>query len=327
MHIKRLINILLLAIIPPLSMAQQMPLFSQYLYNKFLINPAVAGSDGYTTIDLAVREQWVGISKAPHTYSLSVQKRFLKRGYILKNSSSGRQIYRPKTDAKIGLGGSVFSFTSGLLQRSGGQISYSYHMWLQKETQLSFGLSFTAYYFRINEREIIVEDPNDPILFSNLRRGIFVPDASSGVYLLNRKYNAGFSADQLFGALIKTDNPAYSNYAVRRTYYLFGSYGFGFDVDGEVRPTVLLRMSEQLKPQADLGLNISFDRSLWCGLTYRTNGDLIINPGMKYASLYIGYALDFSFNKIQRITYGTHEVNIAWKFGDSSRKYRWLDRY
>jgi hypothetical protein len=41
----------------------------------------------------------------------------------------------------------------------------------------------------------------------------------------------------------------------------------------------------------------------------------------------MGYSLDFTFGEIQRITYGTHELNIAWKFGDSARRYRWLDRY
>jgi len=29
----------------------------------------------------------------------------------------------------------------------------------------------------------------------------------------------------------------------------------------------------------------------------------------------------------ERVTYGTHELTIALKFGDSARKYRWLDRY
>jgi len=31
--------------------------------------------------------------------------------------------------------------------------------------------------------------------------------------------------------------------------------------------------------------------------------------------------------KQERITYGTHELTVALKFGDSARRYRWLDRY
>jgi len=324
---KRLVYILFFVVIGQVSFSQQMPLYSQYLYNKFMINPAVAGSDGYTSINLAVREQWVGLSRAPQTYSLSVQTRFLKRPYAVIPTKSGKNIYRPKTDAKVGLGASIFSFNSGLIQRNGFHVAYSYHMWVQKTTQLSLGLSFTGYYFRINTKEMFLEDPNDPLLTSDLQRGIFVPDASFGVYLLNRKYNIGFSADQLLGAIAKIGNDAYSNYTVSRTYYLFGSYSFEPGKDFEIRPSALMRMSEQLKPQADIGLNFGYKQSFWCGLSYRTSGAIIANVGVKYLNLFIGYALDISLNEIQRITYGTHEINLAWKFGDSARRYRWLDRY
>jgi type IX secretion system PorP/SprF family membrane protein len=324
---KKVVYILFFVVIEQVSFAQQMPLYSQYLYNKFMINPAVAGSDGYTSINLAVREQWLGLSRAPQTYSLSIQTRFLKRPYAVIPTKSGKNIYRPKTDAKVGLGVSIFSFYSGLIQRNGFQIAYSYHMWVQKETQLSLGLSFTGYYFRINEKEVSFEDPNDPLLNSSLQRGVFIPDASFGAYLLNRHYNLGFSADQLLGAVAKIGNPDYSNFTVSRTYYLFGSYSFIYGSDFEIRPSALMRISEQLKPQADIGLNFGFGQSFWTGLTYRSSGAIIANVGVKYLNLFIGYALDFTLNDIQRITYGTHEINLAWKFGDSARRFRWLDRY
>jgi len=41
----------------------------------------------------------------------------------------------------------------------------------------------------------------------------------------------------------------------------------------------------------------------------------------------MGYAFDFTLQEIQRITYGTHEITLAVKLGESARKYRWLDRY
>ncbi|HEY4788176.1 MAG TPA: type IX secretion system membrane protein PorP/SprF, partial [Bacteroidales bacterium] len=41
--------------------AQQQPAYSQYTFNGFLLNPAVAGSEGYTSINVTTREQWVGI--------------------------------------------------------------------------------------------------------------------------------------------------------------------------------------------------------------------------------------------------------------------------
>jgi type IX secretion system PorP/SprF family membrane protein len=324
--VKKLALISVLVICSATVAGQQLPLYSQYLYNKFLINPAVAGSDGYTSFNLTAREQWIGYSGAPRTFSFSGQARVLKRSYVLKNKSN-RNVYRPKTDGKIGFGGYIFSDKNGLVQRTGFQASYSYHMWVQNNTQLSMGLAVTGYHFKINEREINFEDPNEPWLNNELRRGIFVPDADFGIYILNPKYNIGFSTEQLFGAAAKLGDEAYKNFQMDRHYYLFGSYSFIPSNKTELQPSVLFMMSEQLKPLADIGLTYIYDQRFWAGLSYRTSKAIIANFGINYTNMYIGYAFDFTLQEIQRVTYGTHELTVAIRFGDSARKYRWLDRY
>lgn len=319
--------ILFLFLIGNRAFGQQLPLYSQYLYNKFLINPAVAGSDGYTSVSLTAREQWVGYFGAPRTVSFSMQTRLLKRSYILKQTSVNRQVYRPKSDGKVGLGGYIFSDKNGLIQRTGIQLSYAYHMWLENSTQFSMGLAFTGYHYKINEKEINFEDPNEPWLNYNLRRGMFVPDVSFGLYLLNANYSFGFSADQLFEASAKIGSYAYQNFKMSRQYYLFGSYDFSYGSSAEIQPSFLLMMSEQLKPQADIGVTYIYNQDFWAGLAFRTSGALIANIGVKYQGIFIGYAFDFTLQEIQRITYGTHEITFALKFGDNTRRYRWLDRF
>jgi type IX secretion system PorP/SprF family membrane protein len=328
---KKLVYFIFLVTIGQASFGQQLPLYSQYIYNKFLINPAVVGSDGYTSLNLTARKQWVGLSGSPQTFSFSGQTRFLKHGYRLKKTRTNKTVFIPQNDARVGLGGSIYSNQSGLIQRSGFQVAYGYHIWLHKMTQLSLGLSFTGSYFKINEKELSLEDQNDPLLNDNLRRGIFIPDATFGVYLLNRQYNVGFSVNQLLGAAAKIGNNAYSHYTLHRHYYLFGSFSILNRVDDELNPSLLIMMSEELKPVAtplaDIGINYVHKQSFWTGLTYRTSGAIIANMGFKYNRMFIGYSLDFALQEIQRITYGTHEINVAWKFGDSARRYRWLDRY
>jgi type IX secretion system PorP/SprF family membrane protein len=200
-------------------------------------------------------------------------------------------------------------------------------MWVQNNTQLSMGLAVTGYHFKINEREINFEDPNEPWLNNELRRGIFVPDADFGIYILNPKYNIGFSTEQLFGAAAKIGNEAYKNYRMDRHYFLFGSYSFMPLNKTELQPSVLFMMSEQLKPQADIGLTYIYDQKIWAGLSYRTSKAIIANFGVNYLNMHIGYAFDFTLQEIQRVTYGTHELMVAIRFGDNDRKYRWLDRY
>jgi type IX secretion system PorP/SprF family membrane protein len=325
--VRRIVFILFLLLFANLTFGQQLPLFSQYLYNKYLINPAVAGSDGYTSISLTAREQWIGYSGAPRTFSVSWQTRMLKRSYTLKQSRMKKEVFRPKSDGKVGFGGYIFSDKNGLIKRTGFQVSYAYHMWLQKSTQLSLGLAFTGYYYKIDENQINFEDPNEPWLNNNLRRGVFVPDVSFGVYLLNAKYSFGFSADQLSEASAKIGGPAYKNFSMSRQYYLFGSYDFSRGNDIIIQPAFLLKMSEQLKPQVDIGVTGIYNQGFWAGLAYRTSGAIIANVGVKYQNIFFGYAFDFTMQEIQRVTYGTHEITVVIKFGDSSRRYRWLDRY
>jgi type IX secretion system PorP/SprF family membrane protein len=302
-------------------------LYSQYLYNKFLINPAVAGSDGFTSFNLTAREQWVGLAGAPSTFSFSGQTRILKKSFIMKQTNVKKNIYRPKSDGKVGVGAYVFSDKSGLVQRTGFQASYAYHIWLQKNTQLSLGLAFIGYQFKINVTKEDFEDPNDPLLNSDLRKGVFIPDASFGVHLLNAKYSLGFSADQLFQAAAKIGSDAYGRFKMSRQYYLFGSYIFEQGPYIELQPSFLFRMSQQYKPQADIGITYINNQAFWAGLAYRTSGAVIANIGVKYQKIFFGYAIDFTFSQIQRITYGTHEITFAVKFGDNARRYRWLERY
>ena len=80
--------------------AQQMPLFSQYTFNEFLLNPAVAGSEGYTSINLTSRKQWTGIEGAPFTNAVSIQSRIMKRNYVETNASIRKRYLQPPRSGK-----------------------------------------------------------------------------------------------------------------------------------------------------------------------------------------------------------------------------------
>lgn len=323
---KRLINILLLIVICNTLSGQQLPIYSQYLYNKFLINPAVVGSDGYTSYNLTARQQWLGYTKAPKTYSFSVQTRILKKGYILKTTNK-RQTFRPQTDGKVGLGGFLFSDKNGLVSRTGFQFSYGYHTWLASQTQLSFGLSLTGTQYKIDVDNIDFENPDDPWLNSDMRKGVFIPDAKFGIYIMAPQFSVGLSADQLFESAAKLGNKGYKELDIKRHYYLFGEYAFKISNTDELEPSAMFSISEQLNPQADIGLTYIHDQTFWGGLTYRTSGAVIAILGAKYENVFFGYSFDFTLQEIQSVTYGTHELTMALKFGDNTRRYRWLDRY
>jgi type IX secretion system PorP/SprF family membrane protein len=332
--IKRFAVTFAFSVLGQVSFSQQLPLYSQYNYNKFLINPAHAGSDGFKSYNITARDQWIGYYGAPKTYSLSFQTRILKRDSRIRQSIFGNPVYVPKNTGRIGIGGYLFSDRNGLVQRTGFQTSYSYHIWIQDYTQISFGLAFTGYHFKVDVDNNNFGESNEPLLNDNLRRGVFVPDVDFGIYFLNPRYDIGFSALQLLGAVAKVGNEAYNNYWMDRHFYLFGSYIFYSGVKTEFEPRILFKISEQIRPQADIGFTYNYDKTFWAGIAYRTGGAIISNIRFKFVpsrvkmtSIYIGYALDFTLNRIQKITYGTHELTMAFKFGDPAKRFRWLDRF
>ncbi|WP_257667254.1 T9SS type B sorting domain-containing protein [Parapedobacter tibetensis] len=47
--------------------AQQRPQYTQYIFNGFLANPAVAGIERYVDLKMGARSQWQGVDGAPQT--------------------------------------------------------------------------------------------------------------------------------------------------------------------------------------------------------------------------------------------------------------------
>jgi len=306
--------------------AQQLPLYSQYMFNRFLINPAVAGSDGYTSFNLTAREQWIGIDNSPKTHSLSYQTRILKRSYIIKSKSVKKKIFKPSTQGRVGVGGFVFDDRNGMVSRTGFQLTYAYHIWMD-ETQLSFGLSGTAFQFRINDEKLTFFDQSEPLLSGDLRKALFVPDANFGVYLLNSSYHVGFSVDQLFQSYLKIGNAGLSDYRMLRHYYLSGGYIFPLQNEFFLEPSILIKTTEKLLYQIDFNAKLQYKSDYWVGLSYRTAGAVILFAGIKLDKFYFGYAFDYTLSSIMKHSLGSHEFMMAVKFGDSARRFRWLDRY
>ena len=182
--------------------AQQLPIYSQYWMNKFLLNPAVAGHEGYTSVNLTVREQWVGLPDAPSTYAISGQTRLLKNSFISRNRSIRRRQQIMSRSGKVGYGGYIFSDNNGIFNKTGLQGTYSYHLTLRR-SQLSFGGSLLAYQYQINKEKIrlstrVVDDAK----ILNAEDRSLILDANFGTYYSDRNIYAGLSVHNLFESAI-----------------------------------------------------------------------------------------------------------------------------
>jgi len=306
--------------------SQQAPNYSQYTFNKFLINPAAAGYEGYTTISLVAREQWVGFKGTPKTHCLAIDSRLLRNSFISKNASVRKKRRMSSRSGRVGWAANVFNDHTGLLDRTGIEGTYSYHLSLQN-SQLSFGLSGMLYQFRLSKDQVVLSDEQyDPIV-DGVKGTLYIPDANFGVFYTARNYYGGFSIKQIFQSSIQFGDKGASEYRFKRHYNLMGGYIYDLNDNFALEPSFLLKIPTSSKAQFELNAKVNYKQNYWAGLAYRTGKTMVIFFGLNYDKYYFGYAFDCNFNKMMTQTFGTHEFMAAIKFGDSARRYRWLNTY
>lgn len=306
--------------------AQQTPLYSQYVLNGFLINPAMAGAEGYSTVNLIAREQWIGVKDAPSTYAVSMHSKLMRNSFIRRKKPVRRKRNYGFTDGKVGLGGYLFTDHNGPLGRTGMRISYAYHLYNKSSrSQLSFGFSLTGYQLKFNEDKVILKDPDDDVWIS-ARESVFIPDADMGVYFNTPKYFFGLSVDQLLESTVKFGSHVSGQYKLERNYYLFGGYDFELSNKLILEPSTFLKYAENGALQGDFSAKLYYDQSYWGGLTYRTGHAIILLAGLSIDRYVFGYAFDYSLSNIMKRSYGSHEFMFALKWGDNNKRYRWLNR-
>jgi type IX secretion system PorP/SprF family membrane protein len=328
-RLKILTVIGLLAIMPSVT-GQQFPMYSQYIMNGFLLNPSYAGSDYYTTFGLTVREQWLGIPDAPSTYAAAFQTRILNNSYITKATTVRKKIDRPTKGGRVGLGGYLFSDHNGIMHRTGFQFAYAYHLPIEEEKQLSFGLSLSAYQYFVDINGAVMPDDVYDEFLANYDQVVYIPDANFGVSYVTRRFYAGFSMTNLFRGSLMFGNGGENGNSQLGHYFLTGGIKFyPGSTDWIIEPSMMLKSSDMfLKAlQLDITTRVYYKEDYWLGVSYRTEDAVILLAGFRVDRFYIGYAFDFTLSDIRSYTYGTHELTVLARFGDNPRRYRWINKY
>jgi type IX secretion system PorP/SprF family membrane protein len=315
-----------------ISKAQQVPMYSQYTMNGFLLNPSFAGRDGYTTLNLTVRDQWTGLPEAPSTYALSFQTRVLNNSYISKSTTVKKRMVKPTKGGRVGLGGYVFTDNNGIMRRTGMQAAYAYHIPLGKsligeQRDLAFGLALIAYQYTINTDGLIY-DHNDPYL-NSYDRSVFIPDFNFGASYATSKYYVGFSMTNMLRGSVVFFGSSENNNSELGHYFLTGGIKFQLAPNWVLEPSAFIKSSDMFFKaiQLDLTSRIYYKNDYWAGLSWRTKDALIGLIGFAYNRFYFAYAYDFTLTDIRKQSSGSHELTLAVKFGEGPRRYRWINAF
>lgn len=305
--------------------AQQSPVYSQYMFNKFLVNPASAGAEGMTTFNITSREQWLGVKDAPVTNSVSAQTRLDGKSFINHLKFIRNRFNMANRKGNVGIGVNLYNDTRGLLSQTGLAFTYATHFQLD-DKQLSFGLTSSFTEFGVNKSKLVLDEENDNLIDNN-KLNKFSPDFNFGAYLTAEEWYAGFSANNLLQSSISFSNYYSDKFKYVRQYNVMGGYRFGLDRDYAIEPSFMFKTTEKLNSQLDVAARLYYNDMYWGGIGFRTGGSMSFTFGMKYDRFYFGYAYDYSFNKLQSASVGSHEVMVTYKIGKRMYKKKWLERF
>ncbi|MFB6305556.1 MAG: type IX secretion system membrane protein PorP/SprF, partial [Flavobacteriales bacterium] len=245
---------------------QQLPLYTQYQFNPYSINPATAGAKKHYTVRTNYRGQWVGLTDAPRTYTLSV---------------SG-----PTKDRKMGLGGYIFTDNVGPTRRMGFQFSYAYYFNIQKGMRLGLSLSAGMLQFNIDASKVDIVDPSDQAFAQDLLTTL-EPDAKFGAHLHTEKYYVGLVAPQLFRNSLKFDTdqrdvPLKTDSRLKNHFILTGGYEYELNDVFALEPSLLMKYVYPVPVQLDVGTRVIYNDNIWLGLQYRSQDAITTMLGYRY---------------------------------------------
>lgn len=275
--------------------AQQVPMYSQFLFHDYLVNPAVVGTKDYYDAKMTQRIQWVGFNDAPRTIALSAQG--------------------PLKNRKMGLGGYFVNDVAGHIAQRGGYLTYSYIATLAGGVKISFGLSGGLTGWTLDGTKLNLNESGDQILSNGIQTA-YVPDGSFGMYLYSNRLTLGFSVNQLFGTKLTFFSDGNEGKArLKQHYNIHSSYRIGSDeAQFSFTPYVLLKYVGPSPMQFDAGLKAEYNKALWLGAAYRSQEAISILFGFLFRdNLSFGYSYDVITSGVSIRAKTTHEIMLGIK--------------
>jgi type IX secretion system PorP/SprF family membrane protein len=274
--------------------SQQNPLFTQYMFNGLVINPAYTGSHESMTATAAARSQWKGLRGAPETQVASIHS-------PLKLSRSAA--------------GAVFVHDQvSVINQYMVYGTYAYRIPVSKNGKLAVGGQAGITYYQANFSDLNIITPNnqqDPIFLQNESR--ILPNLGIGAYYYSKKSYIGLSLPTLINNRWN-DQDGYTQARQKRHYFLSAGHVFTLNRSLKLKPNVLLKWVEGGAFQYDLNANMLIQERLWVGVSYRmkdsVDGLLELNISNH---LSLGYSYGYPISSLASVQTGTHEVVLNYR--------------
>lgn len=298
------------------TQAQEYPIYNQYHFHYYLLNPALAGAEECTHFMLTHKQQWLGIKDAPQTQILSFQTR---------------------TPGRLGIGAYLFNDKNGYSYQQGAQLTLAYHIPMSSgsrfsratnlDRQLSFGVSGKIY--RYDFSQDMIDEANAAGQPIDKKDGYY-PNINFGVFFQSYQFFTGLTLTNMLP--VKMD--MFSDSEPVRPFSAFFQMGYAFEANRtlELEPSAVFKVDQDSRMQLDLSFRAiqhveDRDISWWAGIIYKQNLDdgnyqpltLLPNLTVRVGKFRFGYACGIDMNRLFSYNYGSHELMLGYSFCNARR--------
>jgi type IX secretion system PorP/SprF family membrane protein len=284
------------------SLSLAYPVYSQYLHNGLVINPAYAGSREALSIVTSVRKQWLNIDNSPLFESVSAHT-------LLKGQRVG-----------LGITGQLLSY--GLTRGQSVYGHYAFHLKTGSSGRLSFGLR--GGFDRTNtDYSIFRNDPDglydSDLAFNGEGKPLMLPNLGTGVYFQNDKIFAGLSVPNILSYTVTDDyKPSIDSYSKFDILFTAGAL-LSFSDRFRLKPSVLVEypLEKAKELRIDLNANMIIADLVWIGGSYRTSENVFVSILQIQATqgLMLGFSYDLSIGNLSQYNSGSAEIILRYEFG------------
>ncbi len=302
--LKRIIVILVLTVWSLAINAQQDPMYTHYMYNTLMVNPAYAGSRDALTITALHRSQWTGFKGAPLTQTLT--------------------LHAPLNNEHIGLGLSVSNDKIGPTNNTSAIFDFAYIMQLSKRSKLALGLSAGANMFQADINTLKLDQQNDPMFQNNINNHI-TPNFGFGAYYSRERFYAGISVPYLLENNYSEINQTNGNTLIanaQRHYFFIAGTLLNITDNFAFKPTTLIKVTAAAPAQIDFTASFIIMKKLLIGAMIRSGDAVGALIGLDITDqLHLGYSFDWSYGlETSKYNNGSHEIVLRYDFVFPSKK-------
>lgn len=269
--------------------AQQDPNYSFYRYNMSLYNPAFAGSTEGGQFSLGLRSQWAGVEGAPESQSA---------------------IFGIPVGNRVGLGVSILNDRTFIENQTWVGIDVSYHIRLDENHLLYFGIKGSANSYDANTQGLITYGVGQDMTLMEFESR-FTPNLGAGMFLKHERYFLSISVPKLLTPerLQERNGNAYLS-EDRMHAYLSGGYNFDLGGAFALQTMGMLRYVDSSPMSMEVTGFLDFGQRFNLGASYRYDesitGLFLFNIGKGFD---VGYAYETPLaNSLKGVDNGTHEL-------------------